>query len=89
MEELTSRLEENRQVLDDKIGVGRNYDVIARDLVIGGKAARLYVLDGYADDSTIERILSFLLQVRPEEMEDLEDMDQVISHLITFGEVDG
>ena len=35
MDQLTKSLEENRQVLDDKIGVGRNFDVISRDLVVG------------------------------------------------------
>ena len=63
MEQLTASLQDNRALLDEKIGVGRNFDVISRDLVIGGTAARLYVLDGYGDDKAIERILSFLLQV--------------------------
>ena len=87
MEQLTRDLQENRAVLDEKIGVGRNFDVITRDLVIGGKAARLYVLDGYGDDKAIERILSFLLRVQPEDMEQTGDMEEVIRHFVTFGEV--
>lgn len=87
MEQITKSLEKNRRILDDKIGVGRNFDVISRDLMIGGRSARLYVLDGYGDDGVIERIVSFLLQVQPEDMENTTDMDQVIRRFVTFGEV--
>ena len=87
MEQITKSLEKNRRILDDKIGVGRNFDVISRDLMIGGRSARLYVLDGYGDDGVIERIVSFLLRVQPEDMESTTDMDQVIRRFVTFGEV--
>ena len=46
MEQLTTRLEENQQALDALLGVGRNYDVISRDLYIGQWRGRLYVIDG-------------------------------------------
>ena len=87
MEQLTASLAENRRVLDEKIGVGRNFDVISRDLVIGGIKARLYVLDGYGDDGVIERILSVLLAVKPEEMQGVNTMEEVIDRFVTFGEV--
>lgn len=87
MEQLSSALKENREELDRRIGVGRSFDVIARDLFIGGREARLYVLDGYGDDGVIERILSFLLDVTPEEMDGISSMDQLIAYYVTFGEV--
>ena len=87
MEKLSRALEENRRELDRRIGVGRNFDVIARDLTVGGRAARLYVLDGYGDDGVLERILSFLLSVTPEQMRQAEDADQFIRRFVTFGEV--
>lgn len=41
MEQLTTKLEENQQALDVLLGVGRNYDVISRDLYIGQWKGRL------------------------------------------------
>ena len=35
METLTTQLQENRQALDSLLGVGRNYDIISRDIDIG------------------------------------------------------
>ena len=87
MEQLSASLQENQAVLDEKIGVGRNFDVISRDLVIGGVRARLYVVDGYGDDGVIERMLSFLLSVTEDQMAQLQDMQQLIDRYITFGEV--
>ncbi len=86
-EKLSKSLQENQTLLDEKIGVGRNFDVIARDLLIGGTAARMYVIDGYGDDGTIERIVSFLLQVQDKDMEGISSMDEVIRRFVTFGEV--
>ena len=88
MEQLTKNLAENREELDRRIGVGRNFDVISRDLTVGGKAARLYVVDGYGDDGVIERVLSFLLRVREQDMEGVADMEEVIRRFVTFGEVE-
>ena len=59
MEQLTGKLSENQRTLDALLGVGRNYDVISRDLYIGSQKGRLYVIDGYGDDGVIERITSF------------------------------
>ena len=65
MKQLTKDLAENQKKLDELLGVGRNYDVISRDLYIGAWKGRLYVIDGYGDDGVIERITSFLLGERP------------------------
>ena len=61
MEQLTKDLSQNQQALDTLLGVGRNFDVINRDIYIGKRKGRLYVIDGYGDDGVIERITSFLL----------------------------
>ena len=61
MDTLTKSLGENQRALDELLGVGRNYDVINRDLYVGSRKGRLYVIDGYGDDGVIERIISFLL----------------------------
>ena len=61
MDQLTDKLQDNQAALDELLGVGRSYDVISRDLWIGSRQGRLYVIDGYGDDGVIERICSFLL----------------------------
>ena len=45
-------------VLDEQLGVGRSFDMVGRNLVIGGRRAKLWVVNGYAQDAMLERILS-------------------------------
>ncbi len=54
MEQLTDKLSENQKKLDELLGVGRNYDVISRDIYVGDRKGRMYVVDGYGDDGVIE-----------------------------------
>jgi len=88
MEQLTDKLSENQKALDTLLGVGRNYDVISRDLYIGQRRGRLYVIDGYGDDGVIERITSFLLGRGAELAEGAGDMQSFIDRCVTFCEVD-
>jgi len=86
--QLTASLEENRRMLDALLGVGRNFDVIARDVCIGGRAGRLYMLDGYASDDVIERMLSFWLCLEEKEVAKAADMEEFVRRFVSFGEVD-
>ena len=88
MEQLTTSLAENQKVLDTLLGVGRNYDVISRDLYIGQWKGRLYVIDGYGDDGVIERITSFLLGQGAALGEGAQNMQEFIDRCVTFCEVD-
>ena len=88
MDQLTDKLSDNQAALDDLLGVGRSYDVISRDLWIGSRRGRLYVIDGYGDDGVIERICSFLLGRGAQLAENAADMQDFIDRCITFCEVD-
>ena len=49
--------------LDDLLGVGRNFDMVGREVSVGGRRARLWVVNGYAEDALIERMIGRLLAV--------------------------
>ena len=85
MERVSANYEENVRALDGLLGVGRCFDMIARDLMIGGKRARLWVVDGYGDDAVIERMLSFWLAL--ESVENARTMQRFIDRYVTFSEV--
>ncbi len=44
--------------LDEQLGVGRSFDMVGRVLRIGGRRAKLWVVNGYAQDSMLERMLA-------------------------------
>ena len=54
--------------LDRELGVGRSFDMVGRSLVIAGRRARLWVVNGYAYDAILERMIA-LWQALPEGQE--------------------
>ena len=58
MELFSANYEENTRALDDLLGVGRCFDMTGRDLSIGGRQARLWVVNGYAQDDLLERVIA-------------------------------
>ena len=87
MEKLTGNFPEDRQRLDQLLGVGINFDVINRDIRIGGRRGRLYVIDGYGDDGVLERILAFLMGEGAPLAAMARSMQELSDQCITFCEV--
>lgn len=56
MEEISKSFKENVIRFDRDLGVNRSCDVVSRDYLIGGRRARLWVIDGYGKDETLERM---------------------------------
>ena len=87
MEQLSRQFDQDCKHFDQVLGVGRNYDLISRDLCIGGRKARMWVLDGYGDDSVLERMNAFWLSLQPQQVQDITDMQTFIDRFVTFSEV--
>ena len=86
MEKLTSNYAANAAELDLLLGVGRSCDMVSRDYVIGGRRARLWVVDGFGSDSIIERMGAFWLSLKPEHVAGLTQMQEFLDRFITFSE---
>ena len=85
---LSDHYMENVRLFDEALGVGRSVDMVSRDYIIAGRRARIWVVDGYGMDETLERMGSFWL-TRPENaLEGLRDMQDFADRLISFSEVD-
>lgn len=86
MEQLSKHYEDNVQQLDQLVGVGRCCDVVNRNLVIGGRRARLWFIDGYGRDAILERMGAFWLGLRPPDVEGLTKMQDFADRFVTFSE---
>lgn len=60
------------QILDEireKLPLKECFDVLERDLSIGGKNTRMFFVDGLTKGSVVQLVMSFLLAIPPEAME--------------------
>ncbi|MBR1689238.1 MAG: spore germination protein [Oscillibacter sp.] len=87
MERLSDNYWENTRHFDAVLGVGRSCDMIARDYFLGGRRGRLWVVDGYGKDETLERMGAFWLSLSPQALEGLSAMTDFADRFITFSEV--
>lgn len=86
MEKISNDYRENIRVLDGLLGVGRSCDMVSRDYLIGGRRARLWVVDGFGSDSILERMGAFWLTLKPENVVGLTEMQDFLDRYITFSE---
>ena len=86
MEKISNDYRENVRVLDGLLGVGRSCDIVSRDYLIGGRRARLWVVDGFGSDSILERMGAFWLTLKPENVVGLTGMQDFLDRYITFSE---
>lgn len=86
MEIISNDYRENVRVLDGLLGVGRSCDMVSRDYLIGGRRARLWVVDGFGSDSILERMGAFWLTLKPENVVGLTEMQDFLDRYITFSE---
>lgn len=88
MEELWSSYEENAAWFNETLGVGRSCDIVSRDYIIGGRRGRIWVVDGYGKDATLERMGAFWLSLPATEVKDLVRMQEFADRAITFSETE-
>ena len=86
MGELSNLYQENVDWFNKTLGVGRSMDIVSRDYVIGGRRARLWVVDGYGKDETLERMGAFWLTLKPEQVKTMAEMQVFADRVISFSE---
>lgn len=68
-------------LLDEQLGVGRSFDMVGRSLVIGGRRARLWVINGYAQDAILERIIAAWVPLVS--LDDMPDLQTFLERYVT------
>ena len=86
MDRISENYQDNVLWFDKTLGVGRSMDVVNRNYIIGGKRARIWVIDGYGKDETLERMGAFWLGLTAEQTASLTEMQAFADRFISFSE---
>ena len=86
MDRISDNYQDNVVWFDNTLGVGRSMDVVNRNYIIGGKRARIWVIDGYGKDETLERMGAFWLGLTAEQTASLTEMQAFADRFISFSE---
>ena len=74
--------------LDGELKPDKSFDIIKRELEIGGRRAALYFIDGFIKDEVYEKIFEFLYKQTPEDIDKITDMTQFARLKMPYVEVD-
>lgn len=86
--QLGSNYEANVQLMDETLRLNESFDIIGKNIQIGGKRARLYLIDGFAKDTMLEKMLEFLVKLPPEDVTQYKNAHAFSDSLITYVEAD-
>lgn len=78
--------EENTSYMDRVLPVKESFDIIRRDMIIGGRDAAFYFIDGFTKDEAMLKIMDSLFGVKEEEMPD--DATEFSRQFVPYVEVD-
>lgn len=65
---LARKLEQNLDEIKQRLGVGITFDVLVREVTVGGRDAALIFIDGLIKDNATVHVLKFLMQLRREDL---------------------
>ena len=74
--------EENKNYLNDTLHVSECFDIVNRDITIGGKNAAFYFIDGFCKDEMMQKLLQFLMGLKSDDMPQTADgLNKLLPHV--------
>ena len=83
---VSSSFQENNEYMNQVLPVKESFDIIRRDMQIGGKQASFYFIDGFTKDETMLKIMTTFFGVKAEDMP--EDATAFAQQCLPYVEVD-
>lgn len=83
---LSASFEENIRYMNETLPVKESFDIIRREMEIGGKASVFYYIDGFIKDEAMLKIMDSFLSISEDDLP--EDADGFIRKNVPYVEVD-
>lgn len=80
-----SDYQKRQQAITDLLNIDETFDILKREVVIGGKKATFYMIDGFLKGDLMQKILEFLYGIAPEDMP--ESFDDFIKNCMPYGDI--
>lgn len=77
MTDFTTNIDMNVRMMNEKLRVDRNFDILQRDVLIGGKRTHFYFIDGFVQEETIEKLVQFFYSLKESDIKDVDTFLEV------------
>lgn len=65
---LSGNLEKDKKILDQRLAADINFDVVSREVLVGGAEAVFYFIDGFCKDELMQKLLEFFMEIQAKDM---------------------
>ena len=65
-----------------------SFDILCRKVEIGGRRARLYVVDGLSKDEILQKLLQFWMEITPEDMQAVDGLARFSEKYLAYTETE-
>ncbi len=79
---------DNVTFLDEFLRVNENFDLVAREIKIASRPAKMYFIDGFAKDEILEKVMEFIMRIDIEQLKDVNSTREFANRFLPYIEVD-
>ena len=83
---ISKSVKDNRKYFHEKLNVDTNFDMLYRDLVIGGKDSVIYFIDGFCKDELMMKMLQYFIGLKEDDIP--QDAAGMLKQNMPYVEVD-
>lgn len=83
---ISKNLKDNRKYFHEKLNVDVNFDMLYRDLIIGGKDSVIYFIDGFCKDELMMKMLQYFIGLKESDLP--EDAAGMLKRNMPYVEVE-
>lgn len=86
--DLSRNIEENLKIIKERLNVDKSFDLINRNIIIGGRKTALFFIDGFIKDDVMEKIMESFFKITPEQMDEMATAKGFSTAIVPYVEVD-
>lgn len=84
MSEFSTNVDDNIALMQDKLRVDMNFDILQRKIKFAGKDAGFFFIDGFVKEDMVEKLMQFFYSLKPE---DVTDIDTFLTYGMPYTEI--
>ena len=85
MSDFVKNADENIINFKNRLRFAANFDMLDREVRIGGKKAGFFFIDGFVQEDMVEKLMQFFYSLKPE---DVSYIDKFLENGMPYTEVD-
>lgn len=85
---LSKKVDENLSIIKSKLNVDKSFDLINRNIIIGGRKTALFFIDGFIKDDVMEKIMESFFKLTPEKIDKFSTAKEFSEEVVPYVEVE-